>query len=344
MTEDLSSSGDLAAVPQEEQALLARPSSGTAQRQDSAKGRFCEDVSLRGFLSLRDRGQHPSTVSASKDGPELLFHSSTLPSSTSFSRPAEGAQPAFPPHLLSTTAPAASQEEPDSQESAELDAPWPGLTASVTVHEEEVTMRWPGLDVSQHSTTEAEAVVFRGGGGGGPAARHSPRWAAEEGSAGSPSPDSPLSLAQASPAKARRSKRGRGRTYFNSSSRSISSQESSPHAAAAATAAAASPFDHGLHTFVRSPRWADQQNTGAARAARSAQQSFFLQSSVGSMAGVHGSAMDGDVSPPVSTPARSVPCPFPAGVLCALAVGSKHILCRTAHARSPLHRSNVVWR
>ncbi len=164
-------------------------------------------------------------------------------------------------------------------------------------------MQWPGLDVSQHSTAEAEAVVFIGSSAA--AAQPLPRWARDEDSGGSPSPDSPLSLTQCSPAKARRSKRGLGRTYFNSS-RSISSQESSPLAATAAAvaASASSPFDHGLHTFVRSPRWADQQ-AGAHRAARAAQQSVFVQSSVNSVAGVQGSAVDGDASPLASTPARS---------------------------------------
>lgn len=167
-------------------------------------------------------------------------------------------------------------------------------------------MQWPGLDVSQHSTAEAEAVVLLSSSAAA-ATQLSPRWAADVDSGGSPSPDSPLSLTQNSPAKGRRPKRGLGRTYFNSS-RSISSQDSSPLAATATAvaASASSPFDHSLHTFVRSPRWADQQ-PAAHRAARTAQQqSILLQSSVGgSVAGVQGSAANGDASPPASMPGRS---------------------------------------
>ncbi|KAK9915385.1 hypothetical protein WJX75_008481 [Coccomyxa subellipsoidea] len=157
-----------------------------------------------------------------------------------------------------------------------------------------------------HSTAEAEAVVLLSSSAAA-ATQLSSRWAADVDSGGSPSPDSPLSLTQNSPAKGRRPKRGLGRTYFNSS-RSISSQDSSPLAATATAvaASASSPFDHSLHTFVRSPRWADQQ-PAAHRAARTAQQqSILLQSSVGgSVAGVQGSAADGDASPPASMPGRS---------------------------------------
>ncbi len=261
-----------------------------------------EDVSLRGFLSRESSSGPDRTESSSL---ELLFPSGTLPSSTPRpDRPIGLYQPAFAVPAMSTIVVTDSREEVvQAEESEELGAPWPGLSVSPGVHEEEVTKQWPGLDVSQRSTAEAEAVVLHGSS----ALEHlpSPRWAGEEGESGdSPSPDSPLSLTQRSPTRARRSKRGRGRTYFNSS-RSISSQESSPHAAAVAAASASSPFDHGLHTFARSPRWADQQ-PGVHRAARAAKHAFtVLQSSMGSVSGVHGSMAEGDQSPRRPTPARS---------------------------------------
>ncbi|BDA43319.1 probable protein kinase and PP2C-like domain-containing protein at C-terminar half [Coccomyxa sp. Obi] len=262
----------------------------------------CEDVSLRGFLSRESSSGPDRTASSSL---ELLFPSGTLPSSTPRpDRPVGLYQPAFAVPAMSTIVVTASREEVvQAEESKELGAPWPGLSVSPRVHEEEVSMQWPGLDVSQRSTAEAEAVVFHGS--SAPEHLPSPRWAGvEEESGDSPSPDSPLSLTQRSPTRARRSKRGRGRTYFNSS-RSISSQESSPHAAAVAAASASSPFGHGLHTFVRSPRWADQQ-PGAARAAMAAKHAFsVLQSSMGSVSGIHGSMAEGDQSPRRPTPARS---------------------------------------
>ena len=257
-----------------------------------------EDVSLRGFLSRESSSGPDRTGSSSL---ELLFPSGTLPSSTPRpDRPPGLYQPAFAVPAVSTVVVTAPQEENlEAEQSEELGAPWPGLSVSPGLHEEEVSMQWPGLDVSQRSTAEAEAVVLHGSSALGHLP--SPRWAGGEKESGdSPSPDSPLSLTQRSPTRARRSKRGRGRTYFNSS-RSISSQESSPHAAAVAAASASSPFDHGLHTFVRSPRWADQQP-----AARAAKHAFsVLQSSMGSVSGVHGSIAEGEHSPRRPTPARS---------------------------------------
>ena len=181
------------------------------------------------------------------------------------------------------------------------DAPWPGMGTERKEQEGE-SIPWPSLDVSYHSTAEAEAVVFRSG-SGTPAQQASPRWQGGDidDAMGSPSPDSPLSFSKSSPPKARRSKRGRGRTYFNSS-RSISSQDSSPQAHA--VAAVSSPFSHSLHTFVRSPRWADQQQhsfgmgqppppSGSAKPRSAAHPSPTVQSSLGSVAGIHGSTSDG---------------------------------------------------
>lgn len=249
---------------------------------------------------------------------ELAFPSSTLPAQRPHELTGLRKRLNLGGHLASQPeAASAGAADVSSYHIAAGDAPWPGMSIG-TEGEEEASMPWPDLAVSHHSTAEAEARVFCSG-AGSPGQQGSPRWpsgGADEDAMGSPSPDSPLSFSQSSPAKARRSKRGRGRTYFNSS-RSISSQESSPHAHAAATVS--SPFSHGLHTFVRSPRWAEQQQqhhfgmgqaskpSTSSRPRAAGHPSLTVQSSLGSVGGVHGSSCDGNnpnpfaVLPPAQT-------------------------------------------
>ena len=110
------------------------------------------------------------------------------------------------------------------------DTPWPGLCISSSSTNQKAPIPWPGVDggLSQQSTTEAEVPALCGGthlpGSDSPPQAYSPSWVEAE---GAQSPDSPLSLSEAVSRRASKAKRGRQRTYFNSS-RSISSAESSP--------------------------------------------------------------------------------------------------------------------
>jgi hypothetical protein len=219
---------------------------------------------------------------------------------------------------MATVDPEASSavvEDESSPHAVTQDAPWPGMCSEGICHEEEASMPWPGLDISHNSTTEAEEVVLRSG--AEPAGQHPvPRWSGDGHEGGSASPDSPLSFSQNSPARMRSAKRVSGRTYFNSS-RSISSQESSPHAPAAT--ALSSPLSQGLHTFVRSPRWAEQQmqnnhqhqqhnhqgssqSASASGVSRAPQSPPPVASSLGSAAGVLGSLSG---TPSILPPAQS---------------------------------------
>ena len=135
------------------------------------------------------------------------------------------------------------------------DTPWPGLYHISSPTTQKAQMPWPGLEMSQTSTTEAEGPTLVRTGSDSPPDAYSPTWVQAE---GAHSPDSPLSLSEAVSRRASRAKRGRQRTYFNSS-RSISSAESSPRAPAAPAAEpAASLAAHSLRSYVRSPRWAEQ--------------------------------------------------------------------------------------
>ena len=134
------------------------------------------------------------------------------------------------------------------------DSPWPGICHSSSPTTRKAQMPWPGLEMSQTSTTEAEGPTLVRTGSDSPPEAYSPTWVQAE---GTHSPDSPLSLSEAVSRRASRAKRGRQRTFFNSS-RSISSAESSPRASAAPAADAASLAAHSLRSYVRSPRWAEQ--------------------------------------------------------------------------------------
>ena len=113
------------------------------------------------------------------------------------------------------------------------DTPWPGVCINNSPNSQKPPFPWPGLDgsLSQHSTTEAEVPALQGDlnlpGIDSPPQAYSPTWVEAE---GAQSPDSPLSLSEAVSRRAAKAKRGRQRTYFNSS-RSISSAESSPRSA-----------------------------------------------------------------------------------------------------------------
>ena len=171
--------------------------------------------------------------------------------------------------------------QPDSAKLGDREDSWPGMTMGAVgggkwlqqqQHAEPdqalAAAPWPSINLSNHSTAEAEASALLLRSVGEQGAPHSPRWGdPHHQDENSPSPDSPLSFADASPSRPpRRPKRGRGRTFFNSS-RSISSAESSPHAPAAASSsfqAGNSVFgQHASHSFARSPRWAEQQSRGA---------------------------------------------------------------------------------
>ena len=110
------------------------------------------------------------------------------------------------------------------------DTPWPGLCISNSPTGQKAQLPWPGLDgPSQQSTTEAELPALRGSSEANPnpdspQQAYSPTWVEAE---GAQSPDSPLSLSGSLSRRNGKAKRGRQRTYFNSS-RSISSAESSP--------------------------------------------------------------------------------------------------------------------
>ena len=135
------------------------------------------------------------------------------------------------------------------------DTPWPGICHNSSPTTQKAQMPWPGLEMSQTSTTEAEGPTLARLGSDSPPEAYSPIWVQAE---GTHSPDSPLSLSEAVNRRASKAKRGRQRTYFNSS-RSISSAESSPRAPQGAPAAdAASLAAHSLRSYVRSPRWAEQ--------------------------------------------------------------------------------------
>lgn len=133
------------------------------------------------------------------------------------------------------------------------DTPWPGLSLNSP---KASPLPWPGLELAQQSTAEAELPALRGGASYSPVQAYSPTWVD---GGGTHSPDSPLSLSEAVSRRASRAKRGRQRTYFNSS-RSVSSAESSPRAPPPPPLAvdAASLAAHSLRSYVRSPRWAEQ--------------------------------------------------------------------------------------
>ena len=146
---------------------------------------------------------------------------------------------------------------------------WPGMTIgridSGRGHADQAP--WPALDLSAHSTAEAEVLVPQPGADGVLSGQCNPAWGEGDGLVSSPSPDSPLSFAEASPARLRGSKRGRGRTYFNSS-RSISSAESSPQAGAGRAAAPFGGLAPQLHAQPALGRAAAAGGAGAAQRAR----------------------------------------------------------------------------
>ena len=136
-------------------------------------------------------------------------------------------------HAPSLQSPNKHIERLKEQVTQTTDTPWPGLCINNSPSSQKNPFPWPGLDgsLSQHSTTEAEVPALQGDpdlpGSDSPPQAYSPTWVDAE---GAQSPDSPLSLSEAVSRRAARAKRGRQRTYFNSS-RSISSAESSPRSA-----------------------------------------------------------------------------------------------------------------
>lgn len=144
--------------------------------------------------------------------------------------PGEAARTSHAPSLQS---PNKHIERLKEQVTQTTDTPWPGLSINNSPSSQKNPFPWPGLDgsLSQHSTTEAEVPALQGDlnlpGSDSPPRAYSPTWVDAE---GAQSPDSPLSLSEAVSRRAAKAKRGRQRTYFNSS-RSISSAESSPRSA-----------------------------------------------------------------------------------------------------------------
>ena len=142
----------------------------------------------------------------------------------------EAARTSYAPSLQS---PNRHIERLKEQVTQSTDTPWPGLYINNSPSSQKNPFPWPGLDgsLSQHSTTEAEVPApqgeMNGPGSDSPPQAYSPTWVEAE---GAQSPDSPLSLSDAVGRRAAKAKRGRQRTYFNSS-RSISSAESSPRQA-----------------------------------------------------------------------------------------------------------------
>ena len=136
-------------------------------------------------------------------------------------------------HAPSLQSPNKHIERLKEQVTQTTDTPWPGLCINGSPSSQKSPFPWPGLDgsLSQHSTTEAEVPALQGDlnlpGSNSPPQAYSPTWVEAE---GAQSPDSPLSLSEAVSRRAAKAKRGRQRTYFNSS-RSISSAESSPRSA-----------------------------------------------------------------------------------------------------------------
>ena len=200
-----------------------------------------------------------SRVKAQTHAPEPK-KSARVPEGPPQQSAADPASQMFPPHLsikdedtgpllvsipdnesLSTGEPAPHQSPPlqspnrhierlQEQVTQTTDTPWPGLCMSDSPTGQKTQLPWPGLDgPSQQSTIQAELPALRGSSEANPnpdspQQAYSPTWVEAE---GAQSPDSPLSLSGSLSRRNGKAKRGRQRTYFNSS-RSISSAESSP--------------------------------------------------------------------------------------------------------------------
>ena len=211
-------------------------------------------------VSTKDAEARPQQNSADSAAPELSRHTASKSAdegSLLIHIPGNEASPSYTPAQQSPAlqSPNRHIERLKEQVTQSTDTPWPGICHISSPITQKAQMPWPGLEMSQTSTTEAEGPTLVRTGSDSPPEAYSPTWVQAE---GTHSPDSPLSLSEAVSRRASRAKRGRQRTYFNSS-RSISSAESSPRAPGAPAAdPTASLAAHSLRSYVRSPRWAEQ--------------------------------------------------------------------------------------